>query len=149
MRAVVQRVLHAKVHAGGEQIAAVGRGLVILLGLAQEDTVKDARWMAAKCADLRIFDDAQGVMNLSVRDIGGEILLISQFTLLGDARRGRRPSYQEALSPDSARELFSQCVEIFRETYGPVKTGRFQADMQVALVNDGPVTILLDSRKRF
>lgn len=149
MRAVVQRVTGARVDADNTQIAAVGRGLVVLLGLARGDTEREAGWIAAKCAGLRIFDDAQGVMNCSVRDIAGEILLISQFTLLGDARRGRRPSYQDAMAPDAARELFARCVEIFRETYPRLQTGRFQADMQVTLTNDGPVTILLDSADKF
>ena len=149
MRAVVQRVLHADVTADGSPVACIGRGLTVFLGLAHGDTETDARWMAGKCSNLRNFDDKRGIMNRSLRDVEGELLLVSQFTLLADARKGRRPSYQGALDPEHARELFERCTEIFHEEYPRLATGRFQTDMQVALVNDGPVTILLDSRKTF
>ena len=149
MRAVVQRVKEASVTVGGEAIAGIGPGILVLLGVSDDDTQKDMEYIAGKCVNLRIFEDAEDVMNLSLADIGGEVLLVSQFTLYGDARKGRRPSYIRAAQPERARELFAQTVLAFRERCAKVRTGRFQAQMDVALVNDGPVTILLDSRKEF
>lgn len=149
MRAVIQKVKRADVSVEGEKIAEIGAGLLVLLGIAREDAEADMIYIAEKCANLRIFDDADGVMNLSLKDAGGELLLVSQFTLYGDARKGRRPSYIKAAPPDEARQMFARCVEIFKERCGEVETGQFQATMDVSLVNDGPVTILLDSKKEF
>ena len=149
MRAVVQRVKNASVSVDGDIVAKIDAGIVVLLGIAQDDTVKDMEYIADKCVNLRIFEDGQDVMNLSLKDIGAELLLVSQFTLYGDARKGRRPSYIKAAPPEDARDLFEQCIYIVRERCDRLQTGTFQADMDVALVNDGPVTILLDSRKEF
>ncbi len=149
MRAVVQRVKKASVAVEGETIASIGLGILVLLGIADDDTQKDMEYIAEKCVNLRIFEDAEDVMNLSLQDVEGELLLVSQFTLYGDARKGRRPSYIKAAPPEQARDLFLQCVHVFREKCGRLQTGKFQAEMDVSLVNDGPVTILLDSRKEF
>ncbi|MBC5647104.1 D-aminoacyl-tRNA deacylase [Christensenella tenuis] len=149
MRAVVQRVKNASVYVDGEAISQIGTGLVVLIGISSEDSDRDMEYIAEKCVNLRIFEDAGDVMNLSVKDIGGEILLVSQFTLYGDARKGRRPSYIKAATPDAARDLFEKCVYLFRKKYEKIQIGKFQAEMQVSLVNDGPVTILLDSKKEF
>ena len=149
MRAVVQRVTRASVTVGGMEVARIGTGLAVLLGIGRGDTESDAAYLAGKCANLRVFDDEQGVMNRSLLDIGGDLLLVSQFTLYADARRGRRPSYQAAAPADDAALLFARSVEIFAGACPRVETGVFQADMQLALVNSGPVTILLDSRKEF
>lgn len=149
MRAVVQRVKSASVSVEGETVAKTGAGILVLLGIAADDTQKDMEYIADKCIHLRIFEDADDVMNLSVDDIGGEILLVSQFTLYGDARKGRRPSYSKAAPPDTANSLYEQAVSVFRQKYANIKTGRFQAHMEVELINDGPVTILLDSNKEF
>lgn len=149
MRAVVQRVANASVAVDGQEAARIGRGVLALIGIAGGDTREDMEYIANKCLGLRVFDDEGGVMNLSVQDVGGEVLLVSQFTLYGDARKGRRPSYISAAPPDEAREMFSQCVDVFKHKYGKVQTGVFQAMMDVSLVNDGPVTILLDSKKNF
>jgi D-tyrosyl-tRNA(Tyr) deacylase len=149
MRAVIQRVTSASVTVDGEVIGAIEKGLLVLLGVAQEDTDDDARQMAEKVAQLRIFEDADGKMNLSVEETGGAVLVVSQFTLLGDCRKGRRPSFIAAALPDVAERLY----ETFAANLGSrglrVATGKFRANMQVALVNDGPVTILLDSKKVF
>lgn len=149
MRAVVQRVKNASVCAGGEIISQIGTGLLILLGISTEDSNRDMEYIAEKCVNLRVFEDEEDVMNLSVKDIGGEILVVSQFTLYGDARKGRRPSYIKAASPDMARDLFKKCVFLFRQKYEKIQSGKFQAEMQVSLINDGPVTILLDSKREF
>ena len=149
MRAVVQRVKNASVSTEGKTVGRIGTGLLVLLGICAQDTEKDMEYIAEKCVNLRIFEDSSGVMNLSVKEIAGEILVVSQFTLYGDARKGRRPSYIRAASPDSARDLFEKCVYIFRRKYEKIQTGKFQAEMQVSLVNDGPVTILLDSKREF
>lgn len=149
MRAVVQRVKSASVSVDGETVAKTGAGILVLLGIAADDTQKDMEYIADKCVNLRIFEDADDVMNLSVGDIGGEILLVSQFTLYGDARKGRRPSYSKAAPPDTASGIYEQAVSVFRQKYANIKTGRFQAHMEVELINDGPVTILLDSNKEF
>ena len=149
MRAVVQRVKNASVFVEDAEISRIENGILVFLGIAADDTEKDMEYIVEKCVNLRIFEDAENVMNLSVQDIEGEILLVSQFTLYGDARKGRRPSYQKAAPPDLARGLFQKCIWLFEQKYSKVRTGKFQADMQVALINDGPVTILLDSKKDF
>ena len=148
MRAVVQRVTKAAVAVGGETVGAIGNGLCVLLGVSVDDTETDADYMTEKLLGLRIFDDENGVPNKSVLDISGAILLISQFTLLGDARKGRRPSYIDAARPETAIPLYERCIERLKASV-PVETGRFGADMQVSIENDGPFTILLDSKKGF
>ncbi|MCL5676455.1 MAG: D-aminoacyl-tRNA deacylase [Firmicutes bacterium] len=149
MRAVVQRVSRAAVRVGGAEAGVIGAGLLVLLGVARGDGPEDARLLADKVRGLRVFDDADGKMNLSVADVGGKVLAVSQFTLLGDARKGRRPSYSEAAPPEEAAPLFEAFVGALGETGLTVETGVFRAMMQVELVNEGPVTILLDSRRLF
>lgn len=149
MRAVVQRVTNASISVDGQRISAIGPGLLVLAAVAKGDTEQDARQMAQKLASLRIFTDAGGKMNLNVQQIAGEVLLVSQFTLTGDVRKGNRPAFDNAESPERARALFDYLIEQLAQTSVPVKTGQFQAHMQVSLVNDGPVTILLDSKKLF
>lgn len=148
MRAVVQRVTSASVAVDGETIGAISHGLCVLLGVSADDTEADADYISDKLLGLRIFDDENGVPNKSVVDIGGAILLISQFTLLGDARKGRRPSYIFAARPEQAIPLYERCIAKLRSTVS-VETGRFGADMKVSIQNDGPFTILLDSKKGF
>ena len=148
MRAVVQRVSRASVSVEGTLISAIGPGLMVLLGVENGDTEKDARYIADKVTGLRIFEDEQDKMNLSVSDKCGEILMVSQFTLCGDCRHGRRPSFTEAMEPVAARALYEKTMEVCRENGVTTKPGQFQAHMEVSLVNDGPVTIILDSRKR-
>jgi len=149
MRAVVQRVTHASVTIEGEITGEIGNGLVVLLGIARDDTKQDADYLAPKIISLRIFDDAEGRMNVSVKDIGGGLLVVSQFTLYGDVRRGLRPSWSDAAAPEIAEPLYDYFVESSRKLLGQVATGSFRKMMQVELVNDGPVTILLDSRRVF
>jgi D-tyrosyl-tRNA(Tyr) deacylase len=149
MRACVQRVTRASVTVDGQVCGQIGRGLVVLLGVAADDTPDDARQLAGKIAELRIFQDEAGQMNRSLIDIGGAMLVVSQFTLLGDCRRGRRPSFTAAAPPELAESLYEQFVRCVAEQGIAIATGRFRADMQVELVNDGPVTLLLDSRKEF
>ena len=149
MRAVLQRVSSASVTVDDEIIGQIDNGLMVLLGVEQGDSPADARALAEKTAYLRIFEDREGKMNLSVQDIGGAVLAISQFTLLADCRKGRRPGFSQAALPELAEPLYETFVEALREFDLKVETGKFQADMQVALVNDGPVTMLLDSRKYF
>jgi D-tyrosyl-tRNA(Tyr) deacylase len=149
VRAVVQRVGQASVSVAGEQVAAIEAGLVVLVGVQTTDGEPDADYLADKVLNLRIFPDAAGQMNRSVRETGGALLVVSQFTLLGDARRGRRPSYIEAARPDEADRLYARLVAQLRLSGLTVVTGVFRATMDVALVNQGPVTILLDSRKQF
>lgn len=149
MRAVVQRVSRSKVTVAGEVVGSIGRGLLVLLGVEQDDVEDDARTLADKIVALRIFDDAEGKMNLSLADVAGEMLVVSQFTLLGDCRKGRRPSFVAAAAPEKANELYEAFVAAVGVQGIPVATGRFRAMMDVELVNDGPVTLLLDSRKRF
>jgi len=149
MRAVVQRVTHASVTIDGEVVGEIGNGLVVLLGVARDDTKEDADYLAAKIIALRIFDDAEGKMNVSLKDINGGLLIVSQFTLYGDVRRGLRPSWSDAAAPEIAEPLYDYFVESSRKLLGRVETGSFRKMMQVELVNDGPVTILLDSRKNF
>ncbi|RLA85181.1 MAG: D-tyrosyl-tRNA(Tyr) deacylase [Deltaproteobacteria bacterium] len=149
MRAVLQRVKEAWVRSQGEEIARIGKGLLVLLGVAQGDGPEDVAYMASKIPNLRIFEDSDGRMNLSIRDVGGEVLVVSQFTLLGDCRKGRRPSFSGAAGPEVAKELYLEVVRALRGEGLEVKTGRFQARMEVGLVNDGPVTLLLDSKRAF
>ncbi|MDB4897536.1 MAG: putative D-tyrosyl-tRNA(Tyr) deacylase [Firmicutes bacterium] len=149
MRAVVQRVLRGKVTVGGELVGEIGKGYVVLLGIAREDTPEAADYLAEKIAGLRIFDDEQGKMNRSIQDVGGAVLAVSQFTLYGDVRRGRRPGFDRAGRPEEAEPLYERFVAKFREYGLTVATGRFQTHMEVDLVNDGPVTILVDSEKLF
>ncbi|HVO79372.1 MAG TPA: D-aminoacyl-tRNA deacylase [Terriglobales bacterium] len=149
MRAVVQRVTRAQVTVNGEVTGKIARGLLVLLGVTHLDTESDADYLADKIAGLRIFEDEAGKMNLSVRDVNGGILVVSQFTLYGDVRRGKRPSFDAAASPQQARTLYEYFVERIRSLGLSCATGRFQERMQVELVNDGPVTILLDSAKTF
>ena len=148
MRAVVQRVTEASVSVDRETVGAIGNGLCVLLGVSVDDGEADADYIAEKLLGLRIFDDENGVPNRSVCDVSGAILLISQFTLLGDARKGRRPSYIFAARPEQAIPLYERCIERLRAAV-PVGTGRFGADMKVSILNDGPFTILLDSKKGF
>lgn len=149
MRAVVQRVTRASVTVDGEVIGEIGNGLVVLLGIARDDTKVETAYLVDKVSNLRIFDDEEGRMNLSVKDIGGGLLVVSQFTLYGDVRRGLRPSWIEAAPPEVAEPLYDFFVRQARTAVDKVATGRFHAMMQVELVNDGPVTILLDSQKLF
>lgn len=149
MRAVVQRVTRASVTIDGEVVGEIGNGLVILLGIARDDTKDDADYLVPKIVALRIFDDVEGRMNVSLKDNGGGLLVVSQFTLYGDVRRGLRPSWSDAAAPEIAEPLYDYFVESSRKLLGRVETGSFRKMMQVELVNDGPVTILLDSRKTF
>lgn len=149
MRAVIQRVNKASVLIEGETERSTGRGLVVFIGVGKEDGAGDLDWMTEKILNLRIFEDQEGKMNLSVTDIGGEILLISQFTLFGNCRKGRRPSYSDAAPPEEASRLYEELVSRIQKSGVPVKTGIFQAYMKVVLENDGPVTLLLDSKKTF
>lgn len=149
MRAVVQRVKESKVTVDGKVVGEIGKGILILLGVEEDDTEKDVKYMAEKIANLRIFRDDEGKMNLSTVDVGGEALVISQFTLMGDCRRGRRPSYSHAAKPELAIPLYEKFIEEIK-TYGiPTQEGIFQAMMDVYLINDGPVTLLIDSKRRF
>ena len=149
MRAVVQRVSHASVTVEGAQVAAIGRGLLVLVGVGHDDTVADVEWLASKIAALRVFEDDEGKMNRSVEDVHGSVLLVSQFTLYADCRKGRRPSFDAAAPPALGEQRYLELAEAFRATGLEVQTGVFRATMQVALTNDGPVTILLDSKKAF
>ncbi len=149
MRAIVQRVLSASVRVEGESISSIGPGLLVLAAVGKGDTESDISMMANKLCDLRIFEDSDGKMNLNVSQIGGAILLVSQFTLYGDVRKGNRPSFDGAELPAEAQRLFEQLVSKVRERELPVSTGKFRAHMEVSLINDGPVTILLDSKKLF
>ncbi|HLW86405.1 MAG TPA: D-aminoacyl-tRNA deacylase [Candidatus Sulfotelmatobacter sp.] len=149
MRAVVQRVSSAKVTVKGNIAGEIGLGLVILLGVGHADTEADAAYLAEKISGLRVFEDDQGKMNRSVQDVGGSVLAVSQFTLYGDVRRGKRPSFDAAAPPERARQLYEFFVERIRAASLRCETGRFQEMMKVELVNEGPVTILLDSAKEF
>jgi D-tyrosyl-tRNA(Tyr) deacylase len=149
MRAVVQRVSRAQVTVNGEITGQIGLGLLVLLGVGRDDTDTDATYLIEKIAGLRVFEDAQGKMNLSVKDVGGSVLAVSQFTLYGDVRRGKRPSFDAAAPPEKARQLYEFFVEQIRAAGLRCETGRFQEMMKVELVNEGPVTILLDSAKTF
>jgi D-aminoacyl-tRNA deacylase len=149
MRAVVQRVTRARVTVNGNVTGEIGKGLVVLLGIARDDMPADGEYLAEKIVALRIFDDELGKMNLSVKDVDGGILVISQFTLFGDVRRGLRPSWIDAAAPELAEPLYEYFVAEIKKRLGNISTGNFRSMMQVELVNDGPVTILLDSRKVF
>lgn len=149
MRSVVQRVTRASVRVEGETVGKIGTGLLILFGVGENDAPSDLDWMVEKLVGLRIFEDEEGKMNRSVQDASGEILMVSQFTLYGDCRKGKRPSFSTAAPPERAKVLFEQAVEKMREYGIHVETGVFQAQMQVELVNDGPVTLLIDSEKKF
>lgn len=148
MKLVIQRVLNASVTVAGERIAAIGRGLLVLVGVGHDDTSFDARFLAKKTANLRIFEDADGKMNLSVADIGGEILSVSQFTLYGDCAKGNRPSFINAARPEQGEALCNEYVRALGQLGFAPHTGRFGADMKVDLLNDGPVTILIESTGR-
>ena len=149
MRCVVQRVTEAKVTVGDEVTGEIEKGMVALIGVSSEDGSADLKYIFEKVMHLRIYDDENGVMNKSILDVGGAILAVSQFTLYGDARGGRRPSYFRAAKPEKANEMYEQLIARWREAGIRVETGRFRTEMQVSLVNDGPVTILLDSEKAF
>jgi D-tyrosyl-tRNA(Tyr) deacylase len=142
-------VTQASVDVAGERISAIGRGLLVLVGVGREDGPADIEWLAEKIVQLRVFADEDGQMNLSVQDVGGELLVVSQFTLYGDCRKGRRPSYSDSAPPEEAQRLYEQLLARLGATGVPVRAGVFRAMMQVALVNDGPVTLLLDSKKTF
>jgi D-tyrosyl-tRNA(Tyr) deacylase len=149
MRAVVQRVSRAVVSVNGNVAGEIGMGLLVLLGVGQADTEADAAYLAEKVSGLRIFEDEQGKMNRSVQEVGGSVLAVSQFTLYGDVRRGKRPSFDAAAAPEKARQLYECFVERIRAAGLRCETGRFQETMKVELVNEGPVTILVDSTKAF
>jgi D-tyrosyl-tRNA(Tyr) deacylase len=149
MRAVVQRVTGARVEVAGDIAGEIADGFLVLLGVARDDAQTDADYLAEKIVNLRVFTNGQGKMNLSLSDMGGAVLVVSQFTLYADTRRGRRPSYIDAAEPDKANALYEYFVERVRAQGIKVETGVFQAMMKVSLINDGPVTILLDSRKAF
>ena len=146
MRAVIQRVKKSSVKAGNEIVGQIGKGLLVLLGVARDDTAKDADYLANKIINLRIFEDPDGKMNRSLLETGGELLVVSQFTLLADCRKGRRPSFIEAAEPQKAADLYETFVDRVREKGVKVQTGRFRAMMEVALINDGPVTLIIESR---
>ncbi len=149
MRAVVQRVSRAEVRVGGEPVGRIGRGFLVLVGMEPDDDAEDAAYVAGKVAGLRVFEDEAGRMNRDLAAVDGAVLLVSQFTLLGDCRKGRRPSFTGAAPPDLAEALYEDVAERLRRAGVPVATGRFRAEMEVELVNDGPVTLLLDSKRRF
>lgn len=144
MKVLVQRVLNASVEVGGRKVSAVGKGILAFVGVEKDDTAAHAAWMAQKICALRIFEDENGKMNLSVRDIGGEILAVSQFTLCADTTRGNRPGFERAAFPEDAKKLYEEFVARIREIGIPAQTGIFQADMQVSLLNDGPATFILE-----
>ncbi len=147
MRSVVQRVARAAVRVDRQVVGEVGQGLLVLLGVAEGDSPEECRWMADKLAQLRIFEDEAGKMNRSVLDVGGSVLLVSQFTLLGDTRKGNRPSFVGAAPPEQASALYEEVAALLRARSVPVATGVFRAHMEVELVNDGPVTLILDSQR--
>jgi D-tyrosyl-tRNA(Tyr) deacylase len=146
MRAVVQRVKQSSVKAGNEIVGEIGRGLLVLLGVARDDTANDADYLVNKIINLRIFEDQDGKMNRSLIETDGELLAVSQFTLLADCRKGRRPSFVDAAEPQKATDLYEKFVDLVREKGVKVQTGRFRAMMEVALINDGPVTVIIESR---
>ena len=149
MRAVVQRVSHAKVEISGHCVGKIKQGLLVFLGVGEEDSEKDCEYLANKIIHLRIFADDKDLMNLSLKDIKGQALVVSQFTLWGDCRKGRRPSFTKAARPEKARILYEEFIGMFKKQGIPVATGEFQEMMEVHLVNDGPVTLLLDSAREF
>jgi D-tyrosyl-tRNA(Tyr) deacylase len=145
MKAVVQRVAHSNVKVNGQQIGAIEKGLLVLLGVGHDDTEKQVKWLAEKIINLRIFEDQDGKMNRSLQDVGGSMLVVSQFTLLGDCRKGRRPSFVAAAPPDQAEMLYERFVSLIKQMGITVATGKFGAMMQVSLINDGPVTLIIDT----
>ncbi len=149
MRAVIQRVKEAKVVVAGEEVARIGKGLLVLLGVSKEDGQEDVAYLARKIAHLRVFEDEKGKLNLSLKDTGGSVLLVSNFTLYGDCRKGHRPSFDKAAPPEMAERLYLALAEELRQNGLSVALGKFRARMEVFLVNDGPVTLLLDSKKNF
>jgi len=149
VRAVIQRVSSARVVIAGKEHSRIGAGMLVLLGVEKEDTPEDAQMLARRIVELRIFEDDAGKMNRSLQETGGQLLAVSQFTLLGDCRKGRRPSFDPAAPPDVARALYEQFVREVKSSGIPIETGVFQAMMEVELTNQGPVTFILDSRKRF
>ena len=149
MRAIVQRVASARVRVGDRVVGDIGRGLLVLVGVGRDDTLDDVKTVAAKICEMRVFEGDGKPMDRSIVDVGGSLLVVSQFTLYGDLRRGRRPSFDAAAPPDQARRVYEELVRELRATSVPTATGEFQATMQVELVNDGPVTILIDSKKQF
>ena len=149
MRAVVQRVRQCSVHVEGRLAGSIPTGLLVYLGVGRNDSEKDARALCDKIVTLRIFPDPEGKMNLSVRDIGGGIMVVSQFTLYGDAREGRRPSYTEAADPETARRVYERALDLLSQSGLSIASGRFQTSMEVTYTNVGPITILLDSEKKF
>ncbi len=149
MKVVLQRVLQASVSIGGKLQAAIGEGLLILVGIQADDTEEDIQWLCGKIGNLRIFDDENGIMNRSVKEINGDILAVSQFTLMARTKKGNRPSYIDAARPEISIPLYERFVELLgEEVQKDIKTGVFGADMQVSLINDGPVTIIIDSKNR-
>jgi D-tyrosyl-tRNA(Tyr) deacylase len=149
MRAVIQRVSEASVTVDGKLVGKIGRGVLVLLGVSQKDTEKDVAYLVDKILNLRIFEDENGKMNLSLLEVGGQMLVVSQFTLYGDVRRGKRPSFTEAASPEKAKKLYELFVQESSKSLNDIQTGIFQEMMSVHLTNEGPVTILIDSDKRF
>ncbi len=149
MRAVIQRVKEARVKVGGKEISRINRGFLVLLGISKEDTEEDLAYLVRKIANLRVFEDEAGKLNLSIKDVQGEILLVSNFTLYGDCRKGNRPSFDKAASPQKAEEFYLALASMLEKEGISVKMGRFRAMMEVELTNDGPVTLLLDSKKIF
>jgi D-tyrosyl-tRNA(Tyr) deacylase len=149
MRAIVQRVTRASVTVDGHRVGEIGNGLLVLLGIAIDDSQSDADYLAQKIVALRVFDDAEGKMNVALKETEGSLLVVSQFTLYGDVRRGLRPSWSDAAPPEKAEPLYDYFVEKSRELVGHVETGSFRKMMKVELINDGPVTLMLDSRKLF
>ncbi len=149
MRAVVQRVTRAEVRVDGAIVGKISRGLCALVGVGKDDVEADATWLAQKLVALRVFEDAEGKMNLSLGQVGGALLLVSQFTLFGDARQGARPGFSSAMAPEPAQALYRKLAQLCRDGGAPVEEGRFRADMELELVNDGPVTLLLDSKRLF
>lgn len=149
MRAVIQRVSEAWVEVEGQEVARIGHGLLVLLGIGQGDSEEDAKYLANKIANLRVFEDEEGKLNRSVLEVGGSVLVVSNFTLYGDCRKGRRPSFTDAAPPEIAHELYLRFCDFLKVEGVPVQMGVFQAHMHVGLVNDGPVTLLLDSKKQF
>lgn len=149
MRAVIQRVTSSKVLVDNKVIGSINKGFNILVGFSTEDTLKDLNYIKDKVLNLRVFEDNNNKMNLSVLDVEGEILVISQFTLYGDCRKGRRPNFMNAMNPDKAIDLYNEFIKIMKDSKIKIETGEFGADMKVDIQNDGPVTILIDSEKRF
>lgn len=149
MRAIVQRVSHASVVVNGETVGAIQKGFMVLVGVMEGDTDDDIRYMAKKISSLRVFEDADEKMNLSLKDVGGAVLLVSQFTLAGDVRHGNRPAFIAAARPEIAEPMFTKLAQTIRAGGLTVETGRFRTHMEVTLLNDGPVTIMIDSRKEF